>query len=228
MAQSVVKEEKNLQELSDSREDLVNDLKVIYDNKVKSKLKMATVALAAGSFSMIGRVALQGVPSVEPILPLAIGLGFYYNWKYGMFTGTSAFFISNFFVWGLQGPWTIFQCLGAVLGALTGDMISKLSLKPRRSKNLFFLSLALGTLAYEFIVNIGSLIYFPWGLTLGPIYFLAAVPFAVIHLFSSFGFGTIIYGCKDKLKEMGRKDKLEVFSFRSSGADRSDRYSILS
>lgn len=193
---------------------LKKELKVVYETKTESKLKMAAVTAAVASVSILGRIALQGVPSVEPILPLAIGLGFYYNWKYGFSAGASAFFVSNFFVWGFQGPWTIFQCLGAGLGASSGDLISKLAGKEKKGKKLFFLSLILGTGLYELTVNLGSLIYFPWALSLGPVYLLAAVPFAVIHLFSSFGFGSIVHALRSKLKQLGSRDQLEVLRVR--------------
>lgn len=216
-------EKERLSGLSESKNSLKNELRLIFTTKVDSKLKIAAVTAAVASLSIMGRVALQSVPSVEPILPLAIGLGFYYDWKYGVSAGASAFFVSNFFVWGFQGPWTIFQCLGAGLGAASGDLVSKVSGSNKKGKKMFFLSLVTGTALYELTVNLSSLIYFPWGLSLGPVYFLAAVPFAAIHLVSSFGFGSIIYALRAKLKQFSGRDKLEILRIRDRSSHRSDR-----
>jgi len=180
------------------KEDAQQKTEVTCKTKRISKSKSLLILAALTSLGILGRAAFQWVPSVEPILPLAVTLGFYYNWKHGFGCGASGFFLSNFLVWGLQGPWTIFQCLGAGVAGATGGFLGRLS----KNKKMFFLSLLIGTIFYEIIVNIGSLTFFPWGLLFGPAFFVAAIPFGIIHIFSSIGFGSIFYAFREKLKEL--------------------------
>lgn len=154
------------------------------------KLAIFTGLTASG---IAGRVALQHIPSVEPIVPMAVALGFYTGARYGAFSGASAFYASNFLVWGAHGPWTLFQVLGAGAAGATGGVFSKFS----SGRTGFFASLVVGTLFFEFAVNMGSLVY---GMGLNPAYLLAALPFGAIHVASSIGFGSILYGFKDKIR----------------------------
>lgn len=180
---------------------------VSYQTKQISKLKSILLLLTITSLGVLGRVAFQWIPSVEPIIPLTIALAFYHDWKKGAVCGTIGFFISNFFVWGFQGPWTIFQCLGAVAAALAGGLTSKIS----KRKSLFFTSLILGAISYEIIINLGSFIFFPWALLIGLPYLLAAIPFGFIHIVSTIGFGSIFYAFHDKLQDIWREEVLTVW-----------------
>lgn len=155
------------------------------------KIAVFTAMTASG---IAGRVALQHVPSVEPIVAIAVALGFYSSARYGASSGASAFYVSNFLVWGGQGPWTLFQVLGAGAAGATGGVFSKLS----SSKASFFGSMVAGTLVYELAVNVGSVTY---GIgALNPAYLLAAVPFGLIHLASTISFGSIIYGFEEQIR----------------------------
>ena len=166
----------------------------------KNLLVLATIT-AVGIF---GRVIFQFIPSVEPLTALAIAIGYFYGLRYGIFVGAVGFFASNFFVWGFQGPWTIFQVIGAALAATAGALVGRLPNAKNRMKT-FVIALALGTIAFEIAVNIG------WGLMLSifapvntmmalmALSFIGALPFAVIHVASSIGFGAILYEFRDKL-----------------------------
>jgi hypothetical protein len=165
-----------------------------------------------------GRFAFQWLPSVEPIVPLAIAVGFFLGYRYALPSGMGAFYISNFFVWGLQGPWTIFQIAGTGLAALTGDFFRRIS----KSRYSFFTSVILGTVLYEIAVN------FTWVFLFGffslELAFLAALPFTLIHIGSSFGFSLFIYGFKDKLSELNKEDilyELKVLAGRRFGGGNS-------
>jgi hypothetical protein len=141
---------------------------------------------------------------------LAIAIGYFYGIRHGIFVGAVGFFASNFFVWGFQGPWTIFQVAGAALAATGGALIGRLPNAKNRMKT-FIVALALGTIAFEIAVNIG------WGLMLSifapisttmALSFVGALPFAVIHVASSIGFGAILYEFRDKLLPM-KGDQVE-------------------
>jgi len=155
--------------------------------------KVATVASAVG---IIGRVALQGFPSVETVTPLAIASGYYLGWRRGLYVGATGFMASNFLIWGGQGPWTFFQAMGAGLAGIVGAGFSVFD-----NKYGFFTSIVSGIMAYEIIVNIGSLIYNPFGLTSPLLYLAGALPFALTHIITSVGFGGVLYGFDRKLKK---------------------------
>ncbi|MCD6477395.1 MAG: hypothetical protein J7K87_00100 [Candidatus Aenigmarchaeota archaeon] len=184
--------------------------------KQKSLLKTISILLSVTSIGIFGRALFQYVPSVEPMIPIVIGMGFYKNWKYGVSSGILGFFFSNFIVWGLQGPWTIFQCLGAALAGITGEAFSKIS----KRRGYFFSSLIVGTIIYEVIVNMGSLVFFPWWVLTGFSYLLAAIPFGMIHIFSSIGFGSIVYAFREKLQDIWMEYKVfSVWRSNNSGSN---------
>lgn len=161
-------------------------------SKVKQKTELRQLTLFVGllTAATLGRVALQYVPSVEPIIPLAIVAGFWLGAKEGFSVGAGAYVASNFLVWGLQGPWTLFQAVGAAVpGALAG--IFGKTTKPS-PKNLVLFSI-LGTVFFEIVMNIsgavmGIGVLGPLGLFSIPLYFLTSLPFSLIHIFSNAGF----------------------------------------
>lgn len=147
-----------------------------------------------------GRVALQGVPSVEPIIALAVAAGFYYNWRHGAALGAAGFFATNFLVWGGHGPWTIAQVVGAGIAGASGGVIGTRA----QNKYAYFGALITGVLLYEFAVNAASFVYTPWAFATGPAYLIAAVPYVLVHVASTLGFGVMIYGMEDYLKKQYR------------------------
>ncbi|MFB6208115.1 MAG: hypothetical protein ABEJ69_02090 [Candidatus Nanohaloarchaea archaeon] len=168
------------------------DLKDVSDSVESTLTKRLLATAVLTGTGIAGRVLLQHSPSVEPIVPLAVGIGFYHNWRHGASSGASGFFLSNFLVWGAQGPWTVFQVLGAGAAGATGGLFSRFS----SSRTMFFASLVAATVMYELSVNLGSLVY---GMgALNPAFLLAAVPFGMIHLTSSISFGAMIYGFKEQ------------------------------
>lgn len=144
------------------------------------------------SIAVGGRVALQFVPSVEPIIPLAVLAGLLWGARDGFSLGAGAYVTSNFFVWGFQGPWTVFQALGAGLaGALAGTLVKKTK---ENARDLVVWSM-IGTLVFECMVNLGGVF---WGtsLILGAIslpgYFLLSLPFSLVHFGTNVVFARLL------------------------------------
>ena len=158
--------------------------------------KVATLATATG---IIGRVALQGFPSVETVTPLAIASGYYLGWRKGLYVGATGFIVSNFLIWGGQGPWTFFQAFGAGLAGVTGAGFSVFE-----SKYGFFTSMIAGVMVYELVINAGSIIYSPFALSSPLLYIAGALPFVLTHVVTSVGFGGVIYGFDGKLEKLYR------------------------
>src|SRR3989338_1438231 len=146
--------------------------------------------------SVLGRVALKyvpsGLPSVEPIIPFAVLAGLLFGVKEGFVLGSSAYVVSNFFVPGLQGPWTVFQALGAGLAGLFGGVHRGFG-KPT-GKALIALTV-FGTLVFELIVNVsGGLLGIGWftGLMGLPLFFLTSLPFSAVHTLTNAGFAAFL------------------------------------
>lgn len=166
------------------------------EEKVTSKTLAVTAALTATG--IIGRVALQNVPSVETALPVAIAIGFYAGKKQGLASGIVGFYATNFLIWGGQGPWTFFQAAGAGLAAVSASYLSRVS----AGRKMYFISLLAGTAIFEAVINFGSLFFSASGLFSAPAYLMAAVPFALTHLASTVGFGVTLYGFERTLRSV--------------------------
>ncbi len=164
----------------------------------KSELKSLALYLGLLTTAVLGRVALQNVPSVEPILPLAVLAGLLFGAKEGFVFGASAYVASNFFVWGLQGPWTIFQALGGGLAGLFGGLHRGFG---RPSGKALLALTVFSTLVFEVIMNVsGGLLGL--GLFTGllglPMYFLTSLPFSLVHLVTNLGFAKFAEPLLDK------------------------------
>lgn len=151
-----------------------------------------TVALTASGIA--GRVALQHVPSVEPLIAVAAATGFYFGARKGVLAGATGFYLSNFLVFGGQGPWTVFQVLGAGAAGLSGGIFGKFF----NGRTAFFTSAFIGVAAYEILVNLGSLTFAAFT-GVGVSYMVSALPFTLTHIASTLGFGLILYGAKEKI-----------------------------
>jgi len=199
----------------------------------KTRYSLARLALLTTSLTaagVAGRVALQFIPSVEPLTPLAVLIGFFIGPAAGFFSGASGFFASNFFVWGGQGPWTLFQCIGAgvagVIGGLFGKFFrfdEKIFGKKILKKELLaiFAATAIGLIFYEIIVTLGTGVFMTlFNPALLMLYAVTSIPFSLIHLASSLGFATAFYEFKDQIKKMkgGKVIEREILGVRVSGS----------
>lgn len=190
---------------------------IVKDSVLKSELKNLAIFAGLLALAVSGRVALQFVPSVEPIIPIAIAAGLVLGPREGFALGGSAFIISNFFVWGLQGPWTIFQALGAAVPGAAAGFLGKI--KTPNSKDLMVLSI-LGTVFFEIAMNVsGGLmgIGLLGGLFALPLYFLASLPFSAVHIVSNIAFAK---ACSPILKLRGENNgKIKIVSIsRADGS----------
>ena len=189
--------------------------------KVRKELKSLAFFLAMLGLATFGRVALQGIPSVEPIIPIAIAMGMILGIREGFLLGGSAYVISNFFIWGFQGPWTIFQALGAAVPGAFGGIFGKYS--KAGFKTLMILSIV-GTMFFEVVMNISGAFMgiglIGFGLLTLPLYFMTSLPFSLAHIGSNTVFALM---CKPLLKLRRVKDEFKVISVRrSDGVTRTD------
>jgi len=186
-----------------------------------SVLRLATLTALLTTAGVLGRVALQHIPSVEPLTPLSILTGFFLGPLAGFASGVSGFYVSNFLVWGGQGPWTVFQCLGAGLAGFVGGIFGKLGAKSRWKA---LTSTTIGISIYEFIVTLGSSI-FSLNSAFILFYFITSLPFSFVHLTSSIGFAVFFFEFKEGIKKLkgGKIIEKEILGFRlaDSGVSKS-------
>lgn len=182
---------------SGQEQDVIQHELTLQFQKLKQRLTLSSMLklITLTSLGIIGRVALQWLPSVEPIVAISIGTSFFLGYRYGLPSGMSAFYLSNFLVWGGQGPWTIFQVIGTGAASLTGYLFGRAS----KSKYSLLFATVLGTLAYELIVDMS---FMTFGILSPVILFLVPLPFTITHIISSTGFSMVIYGFKDKISDI--------------------------
>ncbi|HLD58350.1 MAG TPA: ECF transporter S component [archaeon] len=179
--------------------------------KIKSEAKSLAIFLGLFSLAVGGRVALQNVPSVEPIIPIAILAGLFFGMREGFALGGSAYIVSNFFVWGLQGPWTIFQAIGAAVPGIFGGAFGKI--KNPKARDFVLLSIA-GTVFFEITMNVsgaamGIGLLGGFSLFTLPVYFITSAPFSIVHIISNIGFA----GALSPLLKFRRKEnEFEIVS----------------
>jgi energy-coupling factor transport system substrate-specific component len=198
--------EQELKQKSQQGTLLLSAQRTKYSLKRKLLLMMGLTSLG-----ILGRAAFQFIPSVEPLTPLAILTGFLLGPISGFISGVTGFYLSNFIVWGFQGPWTIFQCLGAGLAGFIGGLIGKLG---KKSRTKFLISTLIGIIVYEIIVTVSMGIMFAFPLLL--FYIITSIPFSLIHLSSSLGFSLTFYEFKDWIKKLkGGLVEKEILGFRT-------------
>jgi len=150
------------------------------------------------------RVPMQAIPSAEPITFFAILAGWLFGRKKGFVVGAGALFVSNFFVFGGHGPWTIFQALGFGIAGYLGGFL--------REKSGYVSAIIvaiIATLAFEIIMNISSIFVFPAGALL---LFLTALPFTAIHLVSNVIFALGLPKAKRFIYEKGQFNEKDICS----------------
>ena len=148
------------------------------------------------------RVPMQAVPSAELLTFFAILAGWLFGRNKGFLAGASSLWLSNFFIFGGQGPWSIFQALGfGVAGWLGG------SLRKKASYFEVMIVVLIGTLAFEVIMN--SLTPFIIGT---PIFiaFALALPFTIIHLVSNLIFSLALPSVKKFIEKKGGFDEKDI------------------
>lgn len=208
----MVQKQRAVQSQEQKQKELLDEIvKLRRKTKVRSELRSLAIFSGLLATAVAGRVAMQWVPSVEPIIPFAILAGLLFGVKEGFTLGGSAYIISNFFVWGMQGPWTIFQALGGALAGASAGVWGKMR-KPGW-KDIVLLSVA-GTILFECIMNIsgsfmGIGMFGAFGLFTIPMYFLTSLPFSLLHIGSNVVFARAL---APLLRFRRAEDELKVVS----------------
>lgn len=143
------------------------------------------------------RSAMQIIPSFEPITFFAVLSGFLYGKKKGFLVGSSSLFISNFIVFGGQGPWTVLQMFSFGIAGYVGGMF-KGKLNYFNALTAMFFS----TLAFEVIMNIYSGFFFGGNIIFA---FFTAIPFMAIHFATNIGLALLLPKSNKVIDKVFRK-----------------------
>ena len=206
------------QELSEKQKNLLEEIvEALRLAKTKEEAKGLTLFLTLFAGASLGRIALHGIPSVEPIIPLAVIAGLLFGMKEGFTLGGGAYLVSNFFVWGLQGPWTIFQAAGAAVAGALGGLYGRVR-KPTW-KEVAIISV-IGTVFYEVVMNLAGSVMglglFGLGLAAIPLYFAASLPFSLAHIITNCAFARLF---SPLLKYWRNRDEFKMVSISRVDGD---------
>lgn len=148
------------------------------------------------------RVPMQIIPNAEPLTFFALLSGWLFGWKKGILAGASSLYISNFLVFGGNGPWTIFQIIGYGLVGFLGSLLRK------KATMLEVLSMSLiATLSLQLIFNLG------WSIFIRLNFFAAMLTgliFTAVHIASNLIFATALPKVRKMAYEKGKFDENEL------------------
>ncbi len=159
------------------------------------------------------RVPMQAVPSAEPITFFAILAGWLFGKKKGFLTGAVAGYLSNFFMFGGQGPWSIFQMVGWGIAGFLGGFIK--DIKPKKNYFLYWIKAiipvlliaVIATLIFEIIMNVSWVFFMPYSIFA---LFLSGLPFLFIHLVSNISFALFLPFARKIVYEKGKFNEIEL------------------
>ncbi|HLC36914.1 MAG TPA: hypothetical protein VJK05_04890 [archaeon] len=132
----------------------------------------------AGMFlaiAALGRIAMEPLPSVEPIIPIAVYVALKKGSEAGMIVGGFAYIVSNIFMNGGLGFWTWMQALGGAGAALFAASYGKEKISMPALLGLTFI----GTIIFETVMNAGYGELLVW-------------PFSYVHIASNLIFAAVI------------------------------------
>ncbi|MBU1004448.1 MAG: ECF transporter S component, partial [Nanoarchaeota archaeon] len=158
-------------------------------------------------------IPMQAVPSAEPITFFAILSGWLFGKKKGFITGAAAGYMSNFLMFGGQGPWSIFQCFAWGLAGFLGGFIK--DIKPSKNYFLFWaraiipvvLISVLATLLFDTILNVSWIMFMPYSIFA---LFLSGLPFLLVHLVSNAAFSLFLPFARKIVYEKGKFNELDI------------------
>lgn len=147
----------------------------------KPKIAFETIVLLAiFSRIVLKEFPLLDIPSLEPVIPLAVLAGMLYGATEGAIVGAFGYVFSNFFIdlgrgFGL---WNLPQAIGGAIAGYWGSI---------GKRTQYLLTVVWATLAYEIVLNVWSADFtFDFG------YFGGSLPFSLIHIIGNLFFGWIL------------------------------------
>jgi energy-coupling factor transport system substrate-specific component len=155
--------------------------------------KTMTVLATLGALGGVFRIPFAAIPGLQPTTFIAAIAGYTLGPINGFMVGSSAAFISNFFLG--QGPWTLWQMMGWGLCGLSFGLLRKIEKKDHFLHFVIF-CFAWGYI-YGFILDLWFVLEFikPFSMKTWLAGFSSSFYFDSIHAFGNLIF-TLIFGKK--------------------------------
>ncbi|MBD3164265.1 hypothetical protein GF323_03630 [Candidatus Woesearchaeota archaeon] len=193
------KEQKEKQKLSTEQRLAI---KAVQKQLQLLKLRELLLLIGFTTGGALLRIPMQAIPSAEPLTFFAILSGWLFGRKKGAAVGASSLYISNFFMFGGQGPWSILQAIGFGIAGWLGGLLRK-----KASYLEVMIITIIATLVFEVIMNaftplmVGSSIFMAFAL---------ALPFTLIHLASNFIFALVLPSTKKFVEKTGGFNEKDI------------------
>ena len=196
----------SLEEKEEAKEELMPEQRMAV-HALQKQLQVLKLKEWLILFGFIGgaaalRIPMQAVPSAEPLTFFAILAGWLFGRNKGFLAGASSLYISNFFMFGGQGPWTLFQALGFGIAGWLGGTLRK-----KASYFEVIIVAVIATLAFEIIMN--SLTPFIFGTSIF-VAFALALPFVMVHLVSNLIFALALPSAKKFIDKKGGFNEKDI------------------
>lgn len=170
------------------------------------KLKELLLLIGFTVGAALLRVPMQVVPSAEPLLFFAVLSGWLFGKNKGFAVGAGSLYISNYFMFGGHGPWTLFQAVGFGIAGWLGGLLRKKASYPE-----VIIIVLTGTLIFEIIMNAATPFMLPTALsTTIFMAFALALPFTIVHLASNFVFALALPSAKRFVEKNGGFNEKDI------------------
>lgn len=166
------------------------------------KLEEYLLIITLVTTAVLGRILLQPLASIEPITFIALLAGSLFGIRKGMLVGASSWYLSNFFMFGGQGPWTIVHIANGVIAGFLGGLLLK---KPTVLKSI--IAITISTIIFELSINLMSGLLF-YGIITS---FITAIPFATTHLISNIILSTTLPKSRTTILKKGKLDSKDMY-----------------
>jgi energy-coupling factor transport system substrate-specific component len=167
------------------------------------QLKEILIVLGFTAGAALLRIPMQAIPSAEPLTFFAILAGWLFGSRKGFVVGISSLYISNFFMFGGQGPWTVFQMAGFGVAGYLGGLLRK------NATIIEILVIStIATLAFELLINLTTPLMMPGTNIIFA--FALAIPFTIVHLVSNLIFSFALKPAKRFVEKMGGFDERDI------------------
>ncbi len=151
-------------------------------DKRRTGVRRLTLISVMTALSIVSRFIFAALPAFKPMSAIVILTGVYLGPEAGFLCGALSAFLSNFYFG--QGPWTSFQMMAlGLIGLFAGFLSGPL----KRSRIILVLYGALAGVAYSFIMDIWTVVWYGNGFdtALYLTSLVSAVPYTVSYVISN-------------------------------------------
>lgn len=161
------------------------------NNSVLTVPKITRLALLI-ALCVVGRMAFQWLPNVQPITVVLMLITIHSSWLDGCLVATGSILVSNIFLG--MGPWTIAQILSymfVISFVASGKyFIEKGKFKKKGRMLAYTLISFLAGILYGFVISV--ITAFMLGIAHFWVYYLQGISFDVLHALGNVGFYLIL------------------------------------